>query len=419
MKKPGLSSRIEDGIFPTVGQVYLRSGNKRISPLRIAIASVLLALMAIAGTGGTAGAAPPYDIRGEWTYTIVCGCGVSAPGEMRLLQMNFTTGAFTGTTILSESFPGTASGTVAGSQTSLSLHFPHTSFGESTFTVNAATIEPTKNELAGSGTFSNGFGGTIKAKRVGDLEQAEEKEKEEAERAQEAKEKAEKEAKEREIKEAEEKPIREKEEAERHELEAKEAQEAKERQQLKEQQEAKEAKEAQEAKETQEAKAKQAKEQQEAKAKQEAKEREEKAAKEAPAPSGPSPSGPTGPATKAPTPAKPNTKTLAVSGSGVVLLELSNPNAFGISGSVALAAGAKTSGAMSKHKSTPLAQSAFAIASHGTKLVKLKLSRSAAAALADHRSLRVLVEITTRAAGQLSTTKTYGITLQSQSRTRH
>ncbi len=419
MKKPGLSSRIEGGIFPTVGQVSLRDGASWRSPLRIAIASALLALLTILSTAATTDAAPTYDIRGEWTYTIVCACGVSAPGTMRLKQMNFTTGEFTGTTDLDESFPGTASGTVSGSQTSLSLYFPHTSFGESTFTVNAATIETTKNELAGSGTFSNGFSGTIKAKRVRTLEQVEEEEKEEAERAREAKEKAEKEAKEREIKEAEEKPIREKEEAERHEREAKETQEAKEKQQAKEQQEAKEAKEAQEAKEVQEAKEKQAKEQQEAKARQEAKEREEKAAKEVPPPSGPSPSGPTAPTTKAPAPAQPNTRTLAVSGSGVVMLELANPNAFDISGNVALAAGAKSSGATRKRTSTMLAQSSFAIASHATKRVKLRLSHSAATTLADHRSLRVLVEITTRAAGQPSTTKSYSITLQSSSRTRH
>jgi outer membrane biosynthesis protein TonB len=382
-------------------------------PLRLALLSTLSALALMLAVVGVASADSPFDMRGEWVYTLTCSCGQNSSGSMLLRQMEFPSGKFSGTTELGGLLSGTVTGVATSTSVSLELYFPSTPFGESRFTLENVTLETAKGEFSGAGTYNPQTTGMLSAKRVRTLAQVEKAEQEAAERAKEAREKAEQEAKERELKEAEEKPIREKAEAEQREREATEKaqKEATEKQQAKEQQEAREK---QQAKEEQEAKeAQQAKEQQAAKAAQEAKEREAKAAAEAALHSVKPPT--------APTPAKPSTKTIAISNSGLVSLELSNPNAYGISGEVALMAGsAKASGSSTgSRKSSTLAASSFAISTHAKKLVKLKLSRSAAATLANRGSLRVVIKITTGATEHSSITKTYSVTLQSPSRTRH
>jgi flagellar biosynthesis GTPase FlhF len=355
--------------------------------MRKVLTVVLVALAGSLAAVNTADASATYDMRGEWTYSLTCSCGRSSGGIMILRQMEFTSGAFSGTTVLDGLLEGTASGTVTGnSATSLKIVLPNTPFGELTFTAQAATIEPASNKLTGSGTYNTGDTGEIKAERTHDLAEVEQREKEEAERLkkykeieeaeekQKAKEKVEAEEKQKASKEAEEKQLKEKAEAEQREREAGEA---------RERQQSKEAKEAQEARERQQSK--------EAKEAQEAKER----------------------ATQTPTPVKPTTKTLAVSGSGLVSLELANANAYGVSGELTLIGGASKS-ASGQHKGTTLADGSFSIASQATKLVKLKLRlpKSLAAKLAHHKSLAVVIEITTRASGHTSITTTYSVTLR-------
>ncbi len=353
--------------------------------MRKVLASALVVLTCSLAAASAADASATYDMRGEWTYTLTCSCGQSARGTMLLRQMEFTSGAFSGTTVLDGLLEGTASGTVTGdSATSLKIALPDTPSGELTFTAPAATIEPTSNVVTGSGSYNGGATGEIKATRTHTLPEVEQREKEEAERLkkdkeieeaeekQKAKEKIEAEEKQKASKETEEKQLKEKAEAEQREQEAKEA---------RERQQSKEAKEAQEARERQQSK--------EAKEAQEAKER----------------------ATQTPTPVKPTTKTLAVSGSGLVSLELSNANAYAISGEVSLIVGANKSTA-AQHKSTTLAEGSFSIASNAGKLVKLKLSKNLAAKLARRKSLPVVVQITTRASGRTSITTTYSVTLR-------
>jgi hypothetical protein len=391
--------------------------------LRIALVSALLALIACLGLASGASASPVYDMRGEWQYSLTCTCGQNATGTMLLKQMEFTSGAFSGTTKIDGILEGTASGTVTGTTSlSLDLVIPHAppSGEEFTFTMTSGALESAKNEFSGTGSYGASAGdatGEIKAKRIRSQAQIEKEEQEAIQRAKEAKEKAEQEAKELAEKEAAEKPIKEKAEAELHEREAKEAQEAKEKQAAKEAQEAKEkqaAKEAQEAKEKQAAKeAQEAKEKQAAKEAQEAKEKQAKAVTTK---------------TSVVGPAKPNTKTIAVSSSGVVSIELSNPDGYAISGVLTLSSTGATKSAVTAgkkaavtagKKAATLAESPFSIAAHATKLVKLKLSKSAAAELAGHKSLRVAIKLTTRATGRSSTTSTYSVTLQSPSRTKH
>jgi hypothetical protein len=110
-----------------------------------------------------------------------------------------------------------------------------------------------------------------------------------------------------------------------------------------------------------------------------------------------------------------------VSSSGIVSIELSDANSYAISGNITLSAATagKSGSDASKGKTTVLAEGPFAVASHATKLVKLKLSKSAAAELADHKSLRVAIKVTTRASGHSPVTRAYSVTLQALSRTRH
>jgi outer membrane biosynthesis protein TonB len=369
--------------------------------LRLTLAGILLAVL-LAATLASAASASNYDIRGEWAFQMTCSCGQTASGTLYLKQEEAATGAFSGTALLQGILSGTATGMITGPNSlSLEILIPNAPpRGETfSFTMPNGALDTAANAFEGEGEYGASLGqnltGEIKAIRTKTLAQLEQAEKEAAERAKEAKEKAEKEAREREAREVQEKAAREKAEAEQHEREAiektqreaKEAQEGKERQQAKE---AQEGKERQQAKEAQESK--------------ERKEREEQAAKE------------THPAAGAAGAVKPGT--LTASGAGVVSLKLTNPDAYATSGSVALMPAAGKSAA-SKHTLKALAEGSFTLPAHASKVLKLKLSRSAAAALASRGSLRLAIKIETRAGGHATSTKTYSVTLHAAARGRH
>jgi outer membrane biosynthesis protein TonB len=377
-------------------------------PLRTILLSSLLAFVLLAGFS-TAANATQYDMRGEWTYTLTCTCGQGAQGSMVITQME-PSGSFTGTTLL-EGFGGPVTGTLSGTNVTLDVRIPSTPIGEQSFATTEGTLDAATNTVTAPIAYNGGGSeptGTVTATKIHTLEEVEkatkekeeqeqkEREKEEQEKIQKAKEqekiKQEKEAQEKQA--AKEKA--EQEEKERPAKEAKAAQEAKEKSE-------KEAKAAQEAKTAQEAKEKaekEAKAAQEAKA---AKEREEHEKSSAGA--GGQPALLVG-------------KTFAVSASGQVSLELSNANGYSVSGGVTLTASsaskasATASKGKGKGKAPALGDGSFTISAHGTKVLKLTLSKSAIAQLKRHKTLRVLATITTHASGQPTITKSYSITLQ-------
>jgi hypothetical protein len=123
-------------------------------------------------------------------------------------------------------------------------------------------------------------------------------------------------------------------------------------------------------------------------------------------------------------------KSFTVAASGQLALQLTNANSYSISGVLTLSpatatkstsgaggtsGGAPTSkgkGTSGKAKPAVLAEAAYTIASHSSKTVQLKLSKSALAELEHHKTLQLLATVTTRAAGKPSSTKTYQITLK-------
>ncbi len=111
-------------------------------------------------------------------------------------------------------------------------------------------------------------------------------------------------------------------------------------------------------------------------------------------------------------------RSFAVSPSGLLSLQMSNPNAYAISGRITLvvaqsAKAGKTSTAHGKasKKDQSLGTVSFGIAPDGKQLVKFKLTQAGRAELAHHKTLRVLATILTKASGQTSTTKTLTLTL--------
>jgi hypothetical protein len=352
------------------------------------LACALLALVAFGGAVGSA-SATTYDPRGEWSYTITCSCGQPAEGTMLVKSMNFSTGEFSGTINFDGLLSGTISGTVTAGKLSLKLVLPDTPGGEQSYTMPEGAIESTKNEISGAGFYNSGSPtGEFAAKRTRTIEEVEKEEEERRIRAEKERKEYEAREKAREAKEAEEKAEKAKQEAE--ELPAIEARKRAEQ-------------EAREAREKEEQKSR------------------ESASKGNQQTQSPGQSVNTGPAiVPVLQPAEPNGKTLDATGSGLVPLVLANTNGYEISGNVTLlgAGGAKAAGAASRHKAAVLATGSFSIAPHASEPVKLKLSRSAAAALARHRSLRVTVEITTTAAGQPPSTKTYSVTLHAAHRAR-
>ncbi len=112
-------------------------------------------------------------------------------------------------------------------------------------------------------------------------------------------------------------------------------------------------------------------------------------------------------------------KTFSVGSSELVSLQVTNPNPYAISGRITLLvagsggtgkSSASKGGATSKNTAS-LGTVSFGISSKGAQLVKLKLSHRARTELTHHAILRAIVSITTRAAGQTSTTETLSITL--------
>ncbi|MGA9876680.1 MAG: hypothetical protein WBQ21_12820 [Solirubrobacteraceae bacterium] len=111
-------------------------------------------------------------------------------------------------------------------------------------------------------------------------------------------------------------------------------------------------------------------------------------------------------------------KTFTVSAAGSLSLQVSNPNAYAISGRITLSEsqsgqsgkGTGTHGKASK-KALPLGTVSFGITASGKQSVKLELSQAGRTELAHHKTLRVLASILTKANGQTSTTKTFTLTL--------
>ncbi|HVR04586.1 MAG TPA: hypothetical protein VMS02_01005 [Solirubrobacteraceae bacterium] len=358
---------------------------------RALLLGVLLTLAALLGAAGAASAAT-YDMSGEWQYTISCTCGEGADGVFVFTQMDTATGEFSGTTEWDGGLAtGTASGTVAGSDTALSLEIilPHgpPSGAELRFQTSNATLETATNEFSGSGTYSGTpFTGEIKARRTRTLEQIKKEEEETVKRAKEAKEAQEKreheEAEAHKLKEAEEKLNREKAEAEAR---AKIAKEKVER----------EAHEKQAAEQTaaKEAEAKKAAEK--AQAEKAEKEAAEKAARE-----------------KADAKLRSLTlsvKTAKLAADGTVVLDLKNPNALAVSGKLTVNGAAK-GGAHSRH-ATILGRTSFTVSADGTTSVKVKLLHITRTELAFVHRLPVVVLVAAHADGHSTPVATYDLSL--------
>jgi outer membrane biosynthesis protein TonB len=346
---------------------------------------LLLACIALAGFAATA-SATPYDMRGEW------GLEFKSKGQPPLTetgvidQMNSGSGAFSGTFHAAIGLTTSLEGVLTGTTASITCTTNVPTIGVITFVAPSTAIETVANTLAGTGTYyvngselEPGEITGIRLKTYAEVQEREQKEQEQREKEEkEAKERAEKE---KEVKEAEEK------EAKERELKEKELAEAKE----------KELKEA-------EAREKAQKEK-------ELKERQEREAREASEKT--SPPAPTPIVTIAPplVPVGVGTKTLTMSHTGAISLSLANPGDSPEHGhlTLTLAKGGKASSA----KSGTLGEATFSIAPHGSEVVKLKLSRSARALLAHHKTVRVLVTVTTQATGQPDSTKSYTLTLHS------
>jgi hypothetical protein len=303
------------------------------------------------------------EVRGEWEITVGSGTQ-SFKGIALITQSANSKDEFVASSaVYSGVNPGTFSGKLEGATTSVEVTtppYPPASVPGTTFTSKAMLLEYTANSMAisGSGTFAveggPKFSTTMTATRIKTYGQVVERETAEREA---------KEKQEREEREATEKAEREaKEKAER---EAKEKHEREEREAL------------EKAKVTVPLKT--------------------------PLPIIP-PSNPLVPVLLA-------AKTLSVGHSGALSLKLENPGASPEHGLLKLTLAKAGKASSSKHPSGTLGQSSFTIAAHGSEVVTVKLSKSARAQLARHKTLKILATITTEAAGQPTTTKTYTITL--------
>ncbi len=373
--------------------------------LRTILLGALLACVLLAGAGASANASTTYEVRGEWTYVVTCTCefvgvgGHSLPGKVTISKMSLASGEFSGEGILDGIVPGTISGTVTGSDVSAVLNLPAPTGGAYTLTTTGSVEESGSGEMsmstAGSWVTPNGETptGTFIAKRIRTYKEIEEEEAA-------LKKKAEEEAKKR-AKEAEEaKKTKEAEEAKRA-KEAEEAKKTKEAEEAKEKEEQAKAALEQEQKQRAENEAKAAqvgkeKAEGEAKAAQVAKEAKEREERE-----------------KSNQPAGLNGKTLTVGGSGLVSLELSNPDDYSISGELTLTtASAGASHHTAKRRATILAAASYTISPLGSGAAKLRLSKGALAALRSHGTLHVVVTVTTRATGHSTIVKTHDLTLK-------
>src|SRR6202035_221285 len=92
-------------------------------------------------------------------------------------------------------------------------------------------------------------------------------------------------------------------------------------------------------------------------------------------------------------------KTVTLSHGGGISLGLTNPDSSPVHGhlKLTLTKGKTSSTKHSTSKSITLGEASFSIAAHGTEVVKVKLSQSARAQFIHHKSLRVLLTVTTQA----------------------
>jgi hypothetical protein len=301
------------------------------------------------------------NVRGEWSLTIEAGPqvakGVAIIGEEASSENRFASAS----ALFEGIVPSTFSGKLEGGEASVTVTTAATGpIPASTFTATKIVVTSASNptSMTGAGTLTaekNSYPATFTATRVKTHQEVLEREQQERE-AREAVEKAEREAKEKQEREAKEK--QEREAREREALAAKER-EVKERQE---------------------------------------REAAEKAAAKT------SSNGPGNPALVA---VRLAGKTFTVS-SGLLSLQIRNPNPYAISGRVTLLA------AKSRHKAakaSSLGTASFGVAADGEQLVKLKLSQSGRTELAHHKILHALATITTEASGQPATTKTFSLTL--------
>jgi hypothetical protein len=305
-------------------------------------------------------------VRGEWSLAIEVGSqtvhGVARITQQANAQNEFSSASASFEDGATGSFAGVLEGVKASVTVAVQAAepYPPSTFTSSSIALDSAT-EPTS--MSGSGTVA--VGGTsapatftaIRTKNYLQLQEAEAKESAERE----AKEKAEREARE----------TAEREAAERAEREAKERLER------------------------------------------EATERAAEQAAQAATHAGlPSTAVPTAPASMLAV--RLATKTLAVAGSRSVSLPLANPNAVAVQGRIALLLprSGKATHKRAKQKTLTLGVASFVISPGGQVRVTVKLSKLAGALLARHRALRVLVQVTTKAGGQVGAAKTYALTLR-------
>jgi hypothetical protein len=354
--------------------------------VRSALLGVALAYLAFASIAAAAKAST-YDMRGEWSYVLTCTCTFpysptphSLSGTAIIRQMEFASGAYSGTTTLAV-LAGTVSGTVEGeARLSMELDFPSSPAGPFSFIMTAATLEAASNRLSGSGYYGPGGPesptGTLTATRSLTLPQVEERE------ARGVLERAREQA----------------EEEKEQEEQAKEREEAKAREKVEHEEEAK-AKEAREQKEHAELQATE-------NAGREAVEHLEQLNKEDAEKEAAERAGPAGPYNPVASAAGLSDKTV-IDRSGWVSVDLANTNGSPISGEVTLSG---TSGTRAR---SAIGSGSFMIASNAEEAVRIRLSRSAAAQLRRHRTLRALATVTTRGEGQTAAiVKDYTVTVQ-------
>jgi hypothetical protein len=424
----------------------------------VSLVCVLLVALAVAPG---AFASTTDELRGEWKLELKCDCTFPVAdtntlvGTALISQMDLASGAFFGTTILPSplsDYRGEIKGTVT--ENKLELYFGSESpVGDFDFIVGPEVmtegiVESGGDRISGPGEYAPGTEvaekGSIVAEKIrswAQIEKEEEEERIKAEKEQferEGREKGQKEGREKGEREGREKGEQEGRETAEQEVKLKAEQEAVERSakeaQAKAEREAKEKveKEAAEKAETQarekierEVREKIEKEAKELAAK-EAKQKAEKQAKERLRDSGQT--------------AVLVGKSFTVAASGQFSLQLTNANGYAISGVLTLvpspaaatkssvgpggASGGTSGGAPSKGnpskgngttgkaKPVVLAEAAYTIASHSSRTVQLKLSKSALAELEHHKTLQLLATVATRVGGKPSSTKTYEITLK-------
>jgi hypothetical protein len=310
-------------------------------------------------------------VRGEWALTLESGPQVSKGTALITAEANAKNEFASSSALFESVIPGAFSGKLEGKEASVTItteaigSFPATTFNGGKIVV---TFTSNSMSMTGSGTATvegNQFPATLTATRIRTYQEVAQEIKE-----REAKEKQEKEA-----------------------LEAKEKAE-------------------QEAREKLEREARE-------KAEREAREKAEReAAEKAVVPK-------TTPGVVTPTLVSAGLagKTFTVGVTGLLSLQITNPNPYAISGRVTLVqSGGAGKASSSRHskKATSFGTASFGISAGRKQVVKLKLSRAGRTELAHHGTVHVLATITTLAGGQRTTKKTFSLTLHAaKARGRH